>query len=275
MNLLQKLLNKINRRILNLSLWVIKNHIQKQKGLFIYTYNRELDKLEPITWKARGITFSKKGDKQLTNDWDNINKIIDYSGKIVVDIGANLGLTPRFFAKKASLVYGIEPHPDNYRFLLDQIKIRKLTNIKTYECAISDFNGNAKFYNRQSHGIHSLGVHNKGKILSSFDVKVISLDEFWKKEINEKIGLLKIDVEGFEADVLQGAKYLLSNKLIDAVIFEFSPRIHKLRKIDTYLPINILLEHGYEVLTTDGDVFKISNSDQIKICDLIALPRKR
>ena len=101
------------------------------------------------------------------------------------------------------------------------------------------------------------------------------MDDFWKKEINKQIGLLKIDVEGFEADVLNGASYLLDNKLIDFIIFEFSPRIHKLRNIDIDAPIKILLKYNYNLFTVDGKDYKFDNDNIPKICDLIAIPSKK
>ena len=271
MKILSKITNKLHRRILNIALRIIQKHVSKQKDLFIYTYKRSSDTLTPITWKARGVTQETR--KQLTNDWNEVDKIIDYSGKIVVDVGASLGATAVPFSKSARKVFAIEPHIDNYNFLLDQLRVRDIKNIYPHKIAVSDFNGKAEFFNRESHGIHSLGVHNKGKVLSSFEVDVSTLDEFWKRNINEPIGLLKVDVEGFEADVFKGAKHLLENKLIDYILFEFSPRIHKMRNIDTFLPIKILLENDYKVLTTSGVDFEINNKNIPKICDLIATPK--
>jgi len=264
------LLNKIHRKILNIALFIIKNHIKKQEDLFIYTYSRSADDLRPITWKARGITQVEDGVKPPTGDWGNIENIISYDNKVVIDVGASLGSTSFPFSKKASLVYALEPQTDNYNFLQDQITIRGVKNIKTYNIAASDFNGTAEFFNRESHGVHSLGIHNVGKVLTSSEVEVIKLDDFWKREVNEQIGLLKIDVEGFEADVLNGATYLLENKKIDFVIFEFSPRIHKLRNIDIDAPIKTLLKYDYDIFTVDGKEFTFDSNNVPKICDLIA-----
>ena len=150
-----------------------------------------------------------------------------------------------------------------------------LKNIQTYNSAVSNFNGSAEFYNRESHGVHSLGVHNKGRILSSLQTRVVRLDDFWKDNINKQIGLLKIDVEGFESDVLEGASYLLKNNKIDAIIFEFSPKIHKLRGIELDAPIKILKKYNYSVFTIDGGEFEFNKDNYPKICDLIAKPSER
>jgi FkbM family methyltransferase len=272
-NIMNKILEKLNKKILNIALFIIKKHMAKKTDMHIYTYKRKLDQLTPvIAYKARDITNVTSNKPLATNNFEHINSLIDYSNKIVIDVGAALGATVVPFSKKASVVYAFEPQQDNYLFLLDQIKIRQIDNIKTYNFAVSNFNGKADFYNRESHGIHSLGVHNKGKTLSSSQVPVIKLDDFWKENINEQIGLLKIDVEGFEPDVLEGASYLLENNKIDALIFEFSPRIHKLRGIDINAPIQILEKYNYALFTTDGKKFTFDKSNYPKICDLIAKP---
>jgi len=270
---MKNIIKKINKKILNIALFIIKKHMLKQSDMHLFTYARKADKLTPIiAYKARDILNIESGKPSATNNFEHIDNLINYSNKIVVDVGAALGATVFPFSKKATTVYAFEPQNENYLFLLDQIKIRGLKNIKIHNSAVSNSNGLADFYNRESHGIHSLGVHNKGKVVSSSQVKVIKLDDFWKENINKQIGLLKIDVEGFEADVLEGAGYLLENSKIDAVIFEFSPRIHKLRNVDIDAPIQILKKYNYDLFTTDGKVFIFDKDNYPKICDLIAKP---
>jgi len=266
------LLHKLKRRLLNLALAVIKRHVQGQPNLFVYTYDRERDNLTPITWKARGVTNQVDGAAGETSDASGLGRCVDVEKKVVVDVGASLGLTVAHFAKTARVVYALEPQVDNYAFLLDQIRIRALDNVAPFNRAISDFNGKAAFFNRESHGVHSLGDHNKGKVLSHSEVKVITLDDFWKQEIREQIGLLKVDVEGFETEVFRGASHLLKNKLIDSIIFEFSPRIHTLRGIPIDAPLEILLQHGYNLFRVDGAPFELDLQHLPKVCDLIALP---
>jgi len=265
---------KLRKKLLNFCLKVIKKHVDKQDEFFVYTYHRGKDLLNPITWKARGITPENSNQPSETNDWGLIDNIIDYQDKIVFDVGASLGVTVYPFSKKAKEVYAFEPQADNFNYLNDQIKIRGLTNVKAFNFAVSDFNGEADFFNRESHGVHSLGVHNVGKVVSSNKTKVVTLDSFCAENGLDRIGLLKIDVEGFEADVLKGSEKQLKNKLIDFVIFEFSPRIHKLRNIPIDEPIKILLKNDYKIVTTKGDKFVYDDNNLPKICDLIAIPNK-
>ena len=120
------LLHKLKRRLLNLALAVIKRHVQGQPNLFVYTYERDRDNLTPIAWKARGVTNQIDGAACETGDASALGRCVDVNQKVVVDVGASLGLTVARFAKTASVVYALEPQADNYAFLLDQIRIRAL-----------------------------------------------------------------------------------------------------------------------------------------------------
>ncbi|NIZ62558.1 hypothetical protein DL239_16420 [Sedimentitalea sp. CY04] len=263
-----------NRKILNVALKVIRRHMAKQEGITLLKYDRKADALTPVIWRARGISKLAKGQALgATNNWPNLKEICDYSGKVVVDVGANCGATARSFANDASTVFAFEPHPGNYANLTDHIRIRKLEKIQTFQMALSSFNGETALIERESHGIHSLGPHNRGKEVSHIPIKVQKLDDFWKEHINEPIGLLKIDVEGFEAEVIEGAADLLGQKMIGAVLFEFSPRIHAIRGMDIDAPITLLREKGYEVHHADGRPFTLKQSEYPRVCDLIALPK--
>ncbi len=135
---MKNILKKINKKILNIALFIIKKHMLKQSDMHIYTYTRKSDRLTPIVaYKARDILNIKSSKPLATNNFEHIDNLIDYSNKIVIDVGAALGATAVPFSKKASVVYAFEPQQDNYLFLLDQIKIRSLKNIKNIQfCCI-------------------------------------------------------------------------------------------------------------------------------------------
>lgn len=265
----------LNRKLLNTALSVIKRHVEKQDGISLLRYDRHSDELSPLAWRARSITRNDIGGaSQATNTWPGLQVLSDYRGKIVVDVGANCGAVAKMFAMEADEVYAFEPHPRNFANLLDQIKIRDLRNIQAFQIALSNFNGETELIEREAHGIHSLGPHNRGKIVSKIPIQVRTLDDFWKDKGDAIIGLLKIDVEGFESEVLQGAKNLLREKAIDAIVFEFSPKIHKMRGVDIGAPISFLKSMDYKVFDIDGEPFNISPAEYPSICDLIAVPNR-
>ena len=264
---------RLHRKLLNLALRIVERHVAHQPGLFVFTYDREEDTLVPVTWKARGVTriAAGGGQRRPTNDFARLETIAPWAGKIVVDVGANLGGTVARFARSAAKVHALEPHPGNFAHLLDQIRIRRLDNVDPLRLAASREAGRATFYERESHGIHSLGPHNKGKVCASYEVEVTTLDRLWRERINDRIGLLKVDVEGFEADVFEGAAWLLDNRMIEAIVFEFSPRIHAIRGLPADAPLRVLRAHGYAVFTLDGR--PLGEGEELPgLCDLIARP---
>ena len=148
---------------------------------------------------------------------------------IVFDIGANVGDYSKtvFMVNAESKVVAFEPHPKTYFKLLDNIKNRNFTS---YNLGLSDQVSVMKLFdyagnNGSPHATLYENVikelHNGGKPVAHI-VDVIRLDSFLKKEKIEYIDLLKIDTEGNEFKVLQGAGSFLKEKKIKAIHFEFN-----------------------------------------------------
>jgi hypothetical protein len=53
----------------------------------------------------------------------------------------------------------------------------------------------------------------------------LTLDQFARSRGISEIGLLKVDVEGYEPEVFLGATGLLRRRAIKVLVFEFSPRV--------------------------------------------------
>lgn len=263
---------KAQKMLLATALKIVERFAGRNPDIRLYVYNTVDDSLTPLNYVPRAIIRRPSSIPAHTNNWSKLDRLFDVAGGIVVDVGANTGTTVFRFAQNARKVYAAEPHPGNYAALLEQIRIRGLQNVETHKIALSDRRGSADFHERESHGIHSLGTHNKGKIVRTFSVEATTLDDYWAEHINEPISLLKVDVEGFECDVFRGAQTLLQARTIKAIVFEYSPKIHALRHMEIDAPVKLLREYGYEVFHDDGSIFEAGSTRSLLLADLVAIP---
>ena len=122
----------------------------------------------------------------------------------ILDIGANIGNHTVFFARKceAAHIFCIEPQKDVYKILERNITLNNLSSVCTvYNLALGERLGKADiaFYNRANCGGTTLAMSEGG------DIEVSTLDNMDLPAID----FVKIDVEGFEYNVLKGGGKLL------------------------------------------------------------------
>jgi FkbM family methyltransferase len=147
--------------------------------------------------------------------------------KVFVDVGANIGgYTIR--AAKYCKVYALEPLPRNYKIL----KINeKLNNVKinSFNIAAGNKNGKVKLYYTQGNWGSPSVKHEQNYFI---EVEMKPLDEI----INEEsIDLIKIDVEGAEDLVLEGARNCLKRtKMVIIERSESFPKAYKILKEENF-----------------------------------------
>ena len=115
----------------------------------------------------------------------------------VLDIGAATGMYTTFWAQKAARVHSFEAVPDVYK-QLEKVEER-FENVVTYNKAVGKQSGSATFY------VDDKRLSNSGftDLVDGIpiEVDVVSVDDLDLKDV----GFIKIDVEGHELDVLEGA----------------------------------------------------------------------
>jgi len=132
-------------------------------------------------------------------------------GMNVIDIGANIGVYTVLVAEKVGnigKVIAVEPEPENYKQLLENIKLNNLQNVTPINIALTDHEGSEKLYlSASGSGGHSLIIpENKNSYTS---VQVETLDKLLKELDIRKIDIMKIDTEGAEIPILKGAEKTL------------------------------------------------------------------
>jgi len=147
-------------------------------------------------------------------------------GEIVVDVGANIGIHTLNMAKivgKTGKVFAFEPEVTNFEILKKNIKLNNYTNIFVENKAVGEKNGIVTLYRSNHPGMHKIEnkpLHSKDEL----NVNIISLDNFFNENhMQNKIDFVKIDVEGFELNVLKGMKNILKHNKNIKILFEFMP----------------------------------------------------
>ena len=122
----------------------------------------------------------------------------------IVDIGAQTGLYTLYskFLPKA-VFHAFEPFKKSYDLLNENIELNSITNVKTYNTALSNTEGVATLNTCKSHnGFHTMGSNPlRFKDVESIDVKQTTLDS-----LNIPVDFIKIDTEGWEYNILMGAR---------------------------------------------------------------------
>jgi len=126
-------------------------------------------------------------------------------GGVFVDIGAHIGyytlLTSRVIGDKG-LIISVEADPTNYKTLLSNIFSNHLKNIIHFNVAAYSTDTKINLYQHSGGGTgHSL-VETHGSFVT---IKARRLDSILKQVGVNRLDLVKIDVEGAEAYVLEGA----------------------------------------------------------------------
>lgn len=144
------------------------------------------------------------------------------SNRVALDIGANIGMYTLPISDKFKQVYAFEPHPDNQKTLRDNILKYNKTNIDIIPKCISNITGTIKLNtnpgNIGGHTINNkVATHKEWGFENTTQIEVpcVTLDEFCK---DLDVGFMKVDIEGAEDFVFEGAKEVLSRENLNIMI---------------------------------------------------------
>ena len=140
-------------------------------------------------------------------------------GMTIIDIGANIGAITLNLAKRVGVkgkVYSFEPSPYNYRKALNNIRLNNFSNIKLINQGLGDKKSTACLYNVNLNNRGMQRLLGENSEISSYDnteVEIDTLDRSMQLFEIPPPSLIKIDVEGYEFKVLQGALETLKKKI--------------------------------------------------------------
>ncbi len=148
-------------------------------------------------------------------------------GGIALDVGANVGWHTLLMARlvgDAGRVLAVEPNPSVLKRLEYHVLLNRLEQVDIIPCAIADAEGTVEFYGPDANDAGSGDGHVVTAAMKGqhgiIRVETRRLDTILPATQIERLDLIKIDVEGFEWQVLQGAEQTVA-KFRPHIVFEF------------------------------------------------------
>ena len=216
---------------------------------FFYKFNLILLKLI-----LKSIGYQNYGNYNFTGEKSFVKSIKKFNPKVCVDIGAHTGSYTKLIINELDCKV-ISFEPNKYSFLkLKKLKSIFSNKIYPFNYAITNQNKNLYLYygdrlsqlaslSKNLSKINFIKNSNKNKIL----VKGITLDNFFNKHKNKfsRIDFIKIDVQGYNLEVLKGSNKALEKAVGIEIECEFK-EIYKnqslFRDVDEYLS-----KHNFEL----------------------------
>tara|TARA_B100000780_G_C21004435_1_gene401998 strand:+ start:113 stop:856 length:744 start_codon:yes stop_codon:yes gene_type:complete len=198
--------------------------------------------------------LNKRLKRALKNNYEKelalINKFTNRD-KSAVDVGVYRGVYSYKLSQEFKHVYAFEPNPLIYPFLKKNLT-KIITNLTLNNCALSNTTGattlkiparSKSIFKNNVEELYKLGaatIHEKNNFNFYKSIKVprIKLDDYLK---DDNIGFIKIDVEGHEREVIEGAKNIII-KYKPILLVEIEERHNKKPVLET---IHLINQLGY------------------------------
>ncbi len=147
----------------------------------------------------------------------------DRTGLTLFDVGANVGQTIEIFRENfpGAYVHSFEPSPDTYRQL--HANHGGASDVSTWNFGVGAANGTLPFLENSTSDMSSFlapGADAWGAVARTTEVEVVTLDDFCEQRGIDSIDVLKCDTQGYELEVLKGARRLMEQRRIRLVFTE-------------------------------------------------------
>jgi len=205
------------------------------------------------TWICQGPLQGKKWVVGSSNhgywlgsyEFDKQKLIAETVGKgaVFFDIGAHVGfytLLASTLVGNTGKVYSFELLPRNLGFLKKHLKLNGVQNVTLFEAAVSDCPGESQFAEGPNRSMGKLSDH------GAIKVQLVSLDDLLAAGKIVRPDYMKIDVEGAELSVLQGARGILADAAPVIFLATHGSEVHS-------QCISFLQSFGYTCRAIDGD----------------------
>lgn len=205
----------------------ISKYISKdtEKRLLVplhYKFLSKISEKKVISYDNKNVIVSEYDTEMIQSQIEAEKKVLEVfvneteEEDIIYDIGANVGLYSLILGKKAKKIHAFEPQPANFFRLRENVKHNQMEDtISSHNIAL----GEKERYLNTTHGMTTFKLNNTSD-KSENKTQVVRGDKYKKDQGIENPNIIKIDVEGFEKNVLSGLKQILQKKECRAIFVE-------------------------------------------------------
>ena len=182
-------------------------------------------------------------------------------GDLFVDVGANVGTYTIWVAECGAEVMALEPAADTFDLLLENVALNRY-QVVAVQAAAGDRCGAARFTAGQDAG-------NRLDPNGSVETRLVTIDSLIG---GRHVAGMKVDVEGFEIDVLRGCTRALSERRIGLIQLEWNAMSQLSLGTDRRPVADLLAKHGYQLFRPDPKGRLVAVTDPGFGADVFARP---
>lgn len=202
--------------------------------------------------------------------------ILINDGDCVLDVGANIGFHTMYFAELAGntgKIFAFEPIPVNFLALKQNLSLNGFGQITAEEIALGNETNTIKIHidpGLKNPGAYTLLSHGKANTY----ITCVKGDEYLDNKKIDHVDFIKIDVEGYEYEVLKGLKKTIAHSR-PIVNFEYDRNYQLRQNEDPAAVFNFFADLNYTFYQVDGygkrEIFNYR--DDIQGAEIIAFPK--
>ena len=186
-----------------------------------------------------------------------------HDGGLFVDVGANVGTYTIWAADCGAEVVALEPAADTFGLLLENVALNGY-QVMAIQAAAGDRCGTARFTTGGDSG-------NRLDPAGPVETRLVTVDSVIG---GRYVAGMKVDVEGFEIDVLRGCTRALSERRIGLIQLEWNAMSQQSLGADRRPVAELLARHGYQLFRPDPRGRLVSVADPGFGTDVFARPAK-
>jgi FkbM family methyltransferase len=189
--------------------------------------------------------------------WRNILE----PGDLFIDVGANVGSYAIWAAESGAEVIALEPADDTFALLQENVALNGYP-IKTIRAAAGAAPGTGRFTSGRD-------CVNRMDSNGTAEISVLTIDSIIG---NRTVAGMKVDVEGFEIDVLRGCERALSEHRVKLIQLEWNSTSVKAVGTDRQPVADLLAKHSYGIYSAEPDGSLALRTDMAFCPDVFACP---